>query len=151
MSFYGHHFITPIVVMAFPLLLTQCQTSSSTQARATPTEVAQAPRAQVSEDYIYRPAIVETVKSQILPTRPPEAVVTVSGLLQDGATNLHEVKNTRITGGFLISITTSRAKSAIATLALVPYERTITLDLSGMPSGLCQINVNGVISTLQVP
>lgn len=137
--------------MAFPLLLTQCQSNPSSQSRATPAEVAQAPRAQVSEDYIYKPAIVETVKSQILPTRTPEAVVTVSGLLQDGATNLHEVKTTRITGGFVISITTSRAKSAIATLALVPYERTISLDLAGMPSGPCQINVNGVISTLQIP
>jgi hypothetical protein len=39
----------------------------------------------------------------------------------------------------------------MASLALIPFEKRITLNLQGMPKGPCKIVANGVGTTIVVP
>lgn len=75
----------------------------------------------------------------------------ISGLLHDGATRVHEVQQQRLADGFVLTVITARPAGAVATLALIPYERTLTLNLQGMPKGPCKIMANGVATTVMVP
>ncbi|TLD69983.1 hypothetical protein FEM03_14725 [Phragmitibacter flavus] len=102
-------------------------------------------------DYTYGTAIVESVNAEPLTAGPTRAQLTIRGLLNDGATTIHQVEQTKTPDGFVITITTARLKSAVATLALVPFERIVTLDLSAVRSGPCQIRVNDVRTTIMVP
>lgn len=96
-------------------------------------------------------ADIESVQAVLVSTSPMRGKVIVKGLLNDGATSIHEIQQTRVTGGFVITITTIRERSAMATLALVPFEREINLDLSATASGPCTIRVNGKSTILPIP
>ena len=86
-------------------------------------------------------------------TAPPlsQASVTIRGLLHDGATRIHEIQQQRLGDGFVLTVITARAKDAVASLALIPFERTVTLDRQGMPKGPCRMVVNGVAAGVVVP
>ena len=96
-------------------------------------------------------AQLETVRAEILPESPKQALVVVTGLLHDGATRVHEVQQQKLADGFVLSVITARPQSAVATLALIPFERSITLDLTGMPAGPCRIMANGLGTSVIVP
>jgi hypothetical protein len=96
-------------------------------------------------------AQVEAVKAEVSPTQPPEAIVVINGLLHDGATRIHEVQQQRFADSFVLTVTTSRPPHAVATLALIPFERTVSLNLQGMAKGPCKIVVNGVETSVVVP
>ncbi len=96
-------------------------------------------------------AQIESVQAELIPAQPPQARVTLHGLLHDGATRVHEVQQQPLADGFVLSVVTARPKNAVATLALIPFERTVLLDLGGMPKGPCKIVANGVATTITVP
>ena len=100
---------------------------------------------------ILKLALVESVQAGVSPTRPSEAIVVIHGLLHDGATRLHEVQQQRLADGFVLTVVTARPRNAVATLALIPFERTVTLNLGGMAKGPCRIVANGVATTITVP
>ena len=109
------------------------------------------PLSQPSDGSILKLAQVESVRAEVSLTNPPEAIVVISGLLHDGATRVHEVQQQRLADGFVLTVVTARPASAVASLALIPYERTISLSLQGMPKGPCKIVANGVATTVMVP
>lgn len=113
----------------------------STPAPATPTD----------SRFIYKMADVESVAATLAPGQTRQATVTISGLLHDGATSLHEVKQQRISGGVFITVITSRPRDAMATLAIIPFERTVEVDLAGLPPGTAVITVNGKQAALELP
>lgn len=116
----------------------------------TPPTAAQ-PGLQAPGDSILKLAQVDVVRADVSPTQPPEAVVVINGLLHDGATRVHEVQQQRLADGFVLTVVTIRPKSAVASLALIPFERTVSLNLQGMPKGPCRIVANGVGTTVMVP
>lgn len=107
--------------------------------------------AQPADGSILKLAQVESVRAEVSPTQPPEAIVVISGLLHDGATRVHEVQQQRLADGFVLTVVTARPAGAVASLALIPFERTVTLSLQGMPKGPCRIVVNGVAAGVVVP
>lgn len=131
-------------------VLSSCQTNSRRNS-------ASAPAVQIapdlpSQDYIYGTANVESVEANVVnDSGPTKLRLRIRGLLNDGATNIDQIQHTRVPEGFVVTVTTARLKSAVATLALVPFEREITIDLSSFPSGPCQVRVNEVRTTVNVP
>jgi hypothetical protein len=106
---------------------------------------------QPGDGSILKLAQVESVRAEVSPTQPPEAIVVISGLLHDGATRVHEVQQQRLADGFVLTVVTARPANAVASLALIPYERTVSLSLQGMPKGPCRIVANGVATSVVVP
>jgi len=100
---------------------------------------------------ILKLAQIESVQAGVSPTKPFEALVVIHGLLHDGATRLHEVQQQRLADGFVLTVVTARPRNAVARLALIPFERSVTLNLEGMARGPCRIVANGVATTIIVP
>lgn len=100
--------------------------------------------------FSYKMADVESVTARLVAGQPRQATVTISGLLNDGATSLHEIKQQRVQEGVFITVITSRPRDAMASLAIIPFERTVTVDLTGLPAGTAVITVNGVRATLDL-
>jgi len=108
--------------------------------------------ADTSRDlWSYKLATLESVEAVIVKGSPTKAKVTVHGLLHDGATRINEVQHQRYGDGYVLTVTTARPKTAVASVALIPFERSVTLDLTGVPSGPCRISANGISTTLMVP
>ena len=96
-------------------------------------------------------AHIESVQARISPDQPRTATVTIHGLLHDGATRIHKIEQKTEGGEVIVTVSTARARYAIASVALIPFERTINVDLSGLPSGPCRLRVNNVTATFTVP
>jgi hypothetical protein len=96
-------------------------------------------------------AQVESLQAEVSPAKPSEATVVIHGLLHDGATRVHDVQQQRLADGFVLTVVTTRPRNALASLALIPFERRISLNLHGMPKGPCKIVANGVATTIMVP
>jgi hypothetical protein len=125
-----------------------------TQIRRTRTEVpadSGASNGAASEGVVLKLAQVESIQAEVSPSRPQEATVIIHGLLHDGATRVHEVQQQRLADGFVLTVITARSRSAVASLALIPFERSVILNLEGMPKGPCKVVANGVTAMLIVP
>ena len=131
--------------------LTACSTpvkQSPPPPSAGTTATAATPVDQGSE---FKLAQVESVTATVDPANPSGATVQIKGLLHDGATRVHEVQQQRLADGFVLTVITARPRRAVASLALIPFERSVTLDLTGMPKGPCRIVANGVAAEISVP
>ena len=96
-------------------------------------------------------ADVERVEATYEPSPSPQARVTICGTLNDGATRIHDIRQQRVPGGVTLSVITARPKDAVATLAIIPFERVVTVDLQGQPPGVFSISANAVSATVVVP
>jgi hypothetical protein len=56
-----------------------------------------------------------------------------------------------VDGGVTLSVITARPKDAVATLAIIPFERVVTVDLQGQPAGIFSISANAEGATVVVP
>lgn len=78
-----------------------------------------------------------------------EAVVEIAGNLPDGCTEINAL-NQRYdpkAKTFFIDLTTLRPADLECTQALVPYEESVMLDLTGLEEGAYTVNVNDVTNT----
>jgi inhibitor of cysteine peptidase len=82
--------------------------------------------------------------------RPPSRVhVEAFGTLPDACTEIDRVRQRREGAGVDVTLTTRReARSCEA--APRPFQRSILLDVSGLPPGLYFVDVNGVRGTFQI-
>jgi hypothetical protein len=96
-------------------------------------------------------ADVERVEATYEPSPSPHARVVISGTLNDGATRIHDIRQQRVPGGVTLSVVTARPRDAVATLAIIPFERVVTVDLQGQPPGIFSITANAVGATVMVP
>lgn len=72
----------------------------------------------------------------ILETFPLQVAVTAIGNLPDGCTNIVGSKSNKVDEKtFEIFIYTDRPKDVACTMALVPFEETIMLNVDGLPAG----------------
>jgi inhibitor of cysteine peptidase len=74
--------------------------------------------------------------------------VRVRGNLPDGCTELDRVEQSVTDQEIHITLYTQRPPDAICTLALVPFERVIPIDTTGLATGTYTVDVNGVSETL---
>ena len=79
---------------------------------------------------------VDKMEVLILESFPMQVAVTVIGNLPDGCTSIIGNKSNRVDENtFEIFIYTDRPEEASCTMALVPFEETIMLDVVGLPAG----------------
>lgn len=89
-------------------------------------------------------AAVERVDIRILESFPVQVHVTASGNLPDGCTQIDEIAQARKGYAFTVTMSTVRPADAVCTLALVPFQEVIPLDVAGLPAGTYTVNLNGV-------
>lgn len=73
---------------------------------------------------------------------PVQVALLVSGELPDGCTYLNSPAQVREGNTFYVNLTT-RTEGETCTQALVPYERRIPLDTTGLPAGTYIVDLNG--------
>lgn len=89
-------------------------------------------------------AIVDSVQVVTLESFPVQINVLARGELPDGCTTIDEVISQRVESDFRIVITTIRQPDVACTQALVPFEETIPLDVTGLSAGNYTVSVNGI-------
>jgi inhibitor of cysteine peptidase len=80
-------------------------------------------------------AYVDEIDVLILESFPVQVNVVVRGMLPDGCTYLDEFDVVQDGNTFNITVWTIRDPDAICTMALVPFEETVSLDVEGLPAG----------------
>jgi len=79
---------------------------------------------------------VDKLEVLILESFPMQVAVTAIGNLPDGCTHIVGSKSSRVDENtFEIFIYTDRPEDMNCTMALVPFEETIMLDVYGLPAG----------------
>jgi hypothetical protein len=130
---------TLIVIVALAALIgSGCRAEKSTP---TPSEADQVIRGE---------AQVGQIQIQILESMPVQVKVVASGNLPDGCTKIDQATTRREANTFLVTIVTVRPAGAACTLAIVPFEETISLDVNGLPAGVYTVNVNGVTDSFEL-
>ena len=96
-------------------------------------------------------SLVESVIVLVRETDPVEVQVEVRGNLRDGCTRLRDARVRREGDVFRIALPTVRPADAMCTMALVPFEVTIALDVEGLAAGTYTVDVNGVTARFELP
>ncbi len=89
-------------------------------------------------------ASISTARIEIAESFPVQVTLVVSGELADGCTYLNTPAQGRKGTTFYVSLST-RTEGEVCTQALVPFERRIGLDVTGLPAGSYTVNVNGQV------
>jgi inhibitor of cysteine peptidase len=84
---------------------------------------------------------IESVFVVYPPAWPEEIQVVVNGFLPDGCTKIYMINPVRYENIYTITIYTIKEVGVECTLALVPFEETITLDTSELSSGNYSVDV----------
>jgi inhibitor of cysteine peptidase len=100
-----------------------------------------------STDYIYGTAAVDTVQILTLESFPVQIHVLAEGYLPDSCTEIDNVSTTKDGNNFNVTITTKRPKDAMCTQVIVPFNKTIPLEVQGLKAGNYTVDVNGVKSS----
>ncbi|HSJ54705.1 MAG TPA: hypothetical protein VLC52_13275 [Anaerolineae bacterium] len=101
-------------------------------------------------DVIRGEPVVESIDVLIMESFPVQVNAVVRGTLGDGCTTLDEVTTTREGNTFLIRLTSQRPAEAVCTLALMPFEEVVPLDVVGLPAGQYTVDANGVTETFEL-
>lgn len=80
-------------------------------------------------------ATVESLDVQIMESFPVQVSVVLTGYLPDGCTEIYEIKAPREGQTFTIDVVTRKPVDLACTMAIVPFEETISLDVEGLPAG----------------
>ena len=81
-------------------------------------------------------AVVEEMSVMIMESYPVQVSVQLNGYLPDGCTTIRKAIASRDGNTFNIRITTQRPGSDVAcTMALVPFEERISLEVDSLPAG----------------
>jgi inhibitor of cysteine peptidase len=95
-------------------------------------------------------ALVDSVEIVLLESFPVQAQAVVKGNLPDRCTKIKEATTTFEDNTFHINLTTERSADELCTQALVPFEETIPLDVTGLLKGDYTVDVNGLTETFQL-
>jgi inhibitor of cysteine peptidase len=96
----------------------------------------QLPEEPASENASYgSAATVEGLTVRVLESFPVQVEATLNGYLPDGCTSIHEINAVREEQTFTIDIVTNRAEDVACTMAIVPFEETVALDVAGLAAG----------------
>jgi hypothetical protein len=99
---------------------------------------------------VFSEALVESVDILMLESFPVQIEALVKGSLPDGCTTIDEITPARKDNIFEVKITTKRPADAVCTLALVPFEERIPLDVAGLKAGVYLVSVNGITNSFEL-
>lgn len=87
-------------------------------------------------------AQIDSIQVLLLESFPVQARAVIQGNLPDGCTQLNQVSQQRQGNVFHITLTTARPTDRMCTLALVPFEQIVPLDVLGLPAGTYTVIAN---------
>lgn len=131
------------VLVCALMALAACRGSAGETA-ATPTVGPTVESTFISTETVRGQAIVNSIDVQILESFPVQINVVARGDLPDSCTQIDEIITQQTDNAFRVAITTLRGPAASCTMALVPFEQSIPLDVAGLPAGRYDVSVNGV-------
>ena len=96
-------------------------------------------------------AVVDSIDILLLESFPLQVHASLKGNLPDGCTKIGEVVQTydSATRTFTLDVQTLRPKGMACTLAVVPYEKNVALEVYGLPKGTYTVNANGMTATFE--
>jgi len=104
-----------------------------------------------SEDgFTYGIAPVGSVDIITLKSFPAKINAVIHGYFPDGCTEIDKVAQKRDGNGFMIEITTKRPTGPYCTQSIVPFEKSVALDVYGLPAGNYTVNVNGAKAAFEM-
>lgn len=93
-------------------------------------------------------ATVEEMTIDIAATDPFEVRVFLVGYVPDGCTEIEEIQTSYEDEVFLIKVVTRRPTGDVmCTQAIVPFEKSVILDVEGLPDGEYTVRTNGLTET----
>ena len=101
-------------------------------------------------EYIYGTAIVENIDILILESFPVQVNVIAKGYLPDGCTEIGDITKNMDGNIFTVTIETIRPADAMCTQAIVPYEKSIPLDVYGLKAGTYNVLVNSANGSFEL-
>ena len=107
--------------------------------------------AEANTDLLIRNARIQEVSVIFLQTYPVRVVAEAKGYLPDGCTSIREIKQARDGRLFSVTITTSRPKGAICTMAIREFKELIQLETTGLAPGAYRVEVNAVGTDFNLP
>lgn len=88
---------------------------------------------------------VEGLSIDILESYPVQVRVNLSGHLPDGCTKIREIRSSRDGNTFTIQvITKTLGGDVMCTMALVPFQESIDLEVEGLPAGKYTVRYGGL-------
>ncbi|MBE0524792.1 MAG: hypothetical protein IBX40_10730 [Methanosarcinales archaeon] len=94
--------------------------------------------------YRYGNATVEDIQIILLESFPVQINVAAKGYLPDGCTKIDQTIKNWEGNTLFVTITTKRPVDVMCTMAIVPFNEVISLDVYGLEAGDYEVNVNGV-------
>ncbi|MCC7576997.1 MAG: hypothetical protein KK926_09220 [Methanomethylovorans sp.] len=128
-----------------------CQTpvvsngSENTSGNQTPS-----PGEDNEEGFMIGVASVDNVQVLIMESFPVQVSVEATGYLPDGCTDIGNVTTTKDGNTFYVEIGTIRPRDALCTQALVPFTRSVPLDVYGLEKGVYNVDVNGKTASFEL-
>lgn len=89
-------------------------------------------------------AMVDSVELLMMESFPVQINAIVKGNLSDGCTSIDQIGQSRSGNTITVTITATRLADAVCTMALVPFEEIVSLDVLGLSAGSYSVDVNGV-------
>ena len=96
-------------------------------------------------------AVVENIDVRILESFPVQVQAVVTGYLRDGCTTITGVEAVSEGTTFRIRMSTERPADAMCTMALVPFDQVVPLDVAGLPAGAYQVAINDLAVDFELP
>jgi len=93
-------------------------------------------------------ARIKGMRVNVMESFPVQVRVMLDGYLPDGCTEIYEINTTRDGDTFNIEVITRRPTGDVfCTMAIVPFEETIKLDVEGLTAGTYQVVAEGLTET----
>ncbi|MDF1533785.1 MAG: hypothetical protein P1P69_04690 [Methanosarcinaceae archaeon] len=101
-------------------------------------------------EYLYGTAVVEDIEILILESFPVQINVITKGYLPDGCTKIGDITKSLDGNTFTVTVKTIRPADAMCTQAIVPYEKSIPLDVYGLKAGTYIVVINSISSSFEL-
>ncbi len=102
-----------------------------------------------SPDIVVQPIQIDRVDVLILKSFPPQAAAHVTGVVGDGCSSLHSVRQVRSGNTVTLTILRQRPRVAVCTQIALLYDESIRLD-GQYPPGTYILRVNDVERTFTI-
>lgn len=85
---------------------------------------------------------IDSIEIVFLESFPLQVFAVLKGFLPDGCTVVEDTETEYEENNFRIRLNTQRPDDAVCTLALVPFEETVSLDVYGLPAGIYTVTAD---------
>lgn len=136
-----------ILTLLLSISLFACSSKDKPKPQSDSIILADTSASRKTSGFIHRQASLEDIEIQLSESLPLQVHVVVKGYLSDGCTKIDRIKQERTDDDFSITITTIRPVDLNCIQVIVPFEKTIPLDVLGLKAGVYTVTVNDMSDT----